>query len=349
LAVLLVLVFHAAHDWLRGGYVGVDVFFVLSGFLITALLVGEWGKTGGISLPAFYRRRVARLLPALVLFLAGTGVLLAFVAKARGSAPYLYGAIGAIAFANNWIIVASGSALGHPLQPTWSLAVEEQFYLLWPLALLLLLKRGVRRAAIFAIVTVVAAACVTASLLWAHFSPNVNLYNSTLPHAVELLIGCALALLWHEDRIPRVLSWTPTALAGLGVLVWLALTSKIDQNAPWDCWLAALSVLPLLAVALERRGSTVSRVLSVRPLRRVGRVSYGIYLYNLPVIMAISHILPPVRGVNLWLSPFVRAAAVYLVAELSWRCVEAPILRRYSGRRVPAPKLPAAALEGEGA
>ena len=346
---LLVLVFHAAHDWLRGGYVGVDVFFVLSGFLITALLVAEWGQTGGISLPAFYRRRVARLLPALVLFLAGTGVLLVFVVKARGSAPYLYGAIGAIAFANNWIIVASGSALGHPLQPTWSLAVEEQFYLLWPLALLLVLKRGVRRAAIFAIVVVAAAAAVTASLLWAHLSPNVNLYDSTLPHAVELLLGCALAILWHEGRIPRLLSWTPTALAGFGVLVWLALTSKIDQNAPWDCWFAALSVLPLLAVGLERRGCAVSRVLSVRPLRRVGRVSYGIYLYNLPVIMAVSHVLPPIRGVNLYLSPFVRVTAVYLVAELSWRFVEAPILRRYSRRRTPALEPATIVLEGEGA
>jgi peptidoglycan/LPS O-acetylase OafA/YrhL len=115
--VLLVLVFHAAHNWLRGGYVGVDVFFVLSGFLITALLIGEWGQTHSISLPAFYRRRVARLLPALVLFLLATGMLLVFVAKARGSAPYLYGVIGAIAFANNWVIVADGSALGIRCSP----------------------------------------------------------------------------------------------------------------------------------------------------------------------------------------------------------------------------------------
>jgi peptidoglycan/LPS O-acetylase OafA/YrhL len=349
LAVLLVLVFHAAHDWLRGGYVGVDVFFVLSGFLITALLIGERARSGTISLPGFYRRRVARLLPALGLFLAGTGLLLVFVAKARGSAPYAYGAVGAIAFANNWIIVASGSALGHPLQPTWSLAVEEQFYLLWPLALLLLLRRGVGRTAILAIVVVLAGAAVTASLLWAHLSPSVNLYDSTLPHAVELLMGCALAVLWHQGRIPRLLSWTPTALAGFGVLAWLALRSRIDQNAPWDCWFAALSVLPLLAIGLERRGSGVSRILSIRPLRRVGRVSYGIYLYNLPVIMAVSHILPPIRGVNLWLSPLVRITAVYIVAELSWRFVEAPILKRFSRRRAPVPALPGVALEGDGA
>ena len=349
LAVLLVLVFHAAHDWLRGGYVGVDVFFVLSGFLITALLVGEWGQTHTISLPAFYRRRVARLLPALTLFLIGTGVLLVFVAKARGGAPYVYGAIGAIAFANNWIIIANGSALGHPLQPTWSLAVEEQFYLLWPLALLLLLKRGVSRAAIFALVMAAAGSAVVASLLWARLSPSVNLYDSTLPHAVELLVGCALAILWHEGRLPRLLRWTPPALAGFGVLLWLAIHSKIDVNAPWDCWWAALSVVPLLVMGLERPDSFVARALSVRPLRRVGRVSYGIYLYNLPVIMAVSYVLPAIRGVNLWLSPLVRVTAVYAVAELSWRFVEQPILRRYSRRRVRAPQIPAAAMEGEGA
>jgi peptidoglycan/LPS O-acetylase OafA/YrhL len=348
LAVLLVLVFHAAHNWLRGGYVGVDVFFVLSGFLITALLIGEWGQTDTISLPAFYRRRVARLLPALTLVLLGIGVLLVFVAKARGSAPYLWGVIGAIAFANNWIIVASGSALGHPLQPTWSLAVEEQFYLLWPLALLFLLKRGVSRAAIFALVAAASVSAVVASLLWARLSPSVNLYDSTLPHAVELLVGCALAIVWHEGRLPQALRWTPTALAGLGVLVWLAIRSKIDQNAPWDCWWAALSVVPLLVVGLERPDSLVSRALSIRPLRRVGRVSYGIYLYSLPVIMAVSHLLPNVRGINLWLSPLVRVTAVFIVAELSWRYVEQPFLRRYSRRRARAPEIPAAALEVEG-
>jgi peptidoglycan/LPS O-acetylase OafA/YrhL len=190
---------------------------------------------------------------------------------------------------------------------------------------------------------------VTASLLWAHLSSSVNLYDSTLPHAVELLIGCALAILWHQGRIPRLLSWTPAALAGFGVLVWLALHSRIDQNAPWDCWFAALSVLPLLAIGLERQRCGVSRILSIRPLRRVGRVSYGIYLFNLPVIMAVTHLLPPIRGINLWLSPLVRVIAVYVVAELSWRFVEAPILKRYSRRRAPAPEFPRAALEGEGA
>jgi peptidoglycan/LPS O-acetylase OafA/YrhL len=200
-----------------------------------------------------------------------------------------------------------------------------------------------------AVILVAIGAALTASLLWAHLSPSVNLYDSTLPHAVELLIGCALAIVWHQGRIPRVLSWTPTALAGFGVLVWLAYRSSIDQNAPWDCWFAALSVLPLLAVGLERPHSHVSRVLSLRPLRRVGRVSYGIYLYNLPVIMAVSHVLPPVRGVNVWLSPLVRVTAVYVIAELSWRYVEQPILTRYSRRRARVPNVPAAALEGDGA
>jgi peptidoglycan/LPS O-acetylase OafA/YrhL len=321
-AVVLVL---ARHVWPEGGagMVGVDLFFVLSGFLITCLLIEEWDENGAISFTAFYARRALRLLPALYAMLAvfvGCSLLFArgdrldHALKSAGLAgTYLTGYAAFDNFPNS-----------RPLGPVWSLAVEEQFYLLWPLILWLALRRGwsLQRGAVLAVV--LAALNVGFRIVsWLHW--GVRIYTLPTTWADGLFIGCAVALGWKAGlfptRIPSMLAWSGwLTLFFLGL--WQTMRISGPTYGPVLTSIAVVSAVLILAAA-RGEGGFPTALLASRPARWVGRRSYAIYLWNASLIAAVPAAWKP----HVVLAALA-AAASFGVAELSWRFVESPALRR---------------------
>ncbi|GAA4129858.1 SGNH hydrolase domain-containing protein [Nocardioides fonticola] len=329
LAVLAVL---ADHAWGRpvGGFVGVDVFFVLSGFLITGLLVAERDRKGRISYLAFYRRRVRRLLPAACLVLAATIVASALVYPAGRARTITADAVWAFFFASNWHFAAVGTdyfatdGVTSPLQHFWSLAVEEQFYLVWPTLIVLTVAafRRERRVALIALTSVITLGSFAYSLHHTSTSPTWA-YFSTFDRAWELGVGALLALLTPQlKQIPMsvrpVLGW-----AGLiGILASLVVVSDGPGfPAPW----AALPVLSTAAVLAAGTGSDQPWLvpLTNRVAGYVGDISYSLYLWHFPVIILLAEKLDPGSIAYDVLAPLI--ALVF--AMLGYHLLEDPIRR----------------------
>lgn len=328
LAVLAVLMAHFEVRLGSGGMVGVDVFFVLSGFLITTLLLQEQDDTGRIHFGGFYRRRAARLLPALTVMLAATAVVVSLTGVERrrtleAAAPVLF-------YFGNWWRVA-GHDLG-PLGHTWSLAVEEQFYLIWPV--LLLLTRRWWQATVGLAVVGVGVALAVRVVACSDGRCVIRTYHSTDTRMDGLLIGVMVAVAFHRDwllRLPPRL----TGAAGWGALAALAVIAISPLH--WDSYwydtggmtaTALLSAVVLVGVLVHEQGS-LTRFLAWRPLVLVGVVSYGVYLYQGPTFVLLRD------GTNL--NAEVRAALVVMITAaatvISWRFVERPILDRARAAR----------------
>jgi len=346
LAVAGVVLYHGGVSALRGGFLGVDVFFVLSGFLITSLLVVELEHRGHLSLGRFYERRARRLLPALVL-LIGLVTVYASVGVPHGSIPSLPGQVlGTMAYVGNWTLISGHATyftLGlppSPLQHTWSLAIEEQFYLLWPAILLGLWRLTTKRTKLAAICCAGAAICagVTAAQYLGNASVN-TLYFATQTHAVTMLLGAALSffLLKHggegdASAFRLVPSRRRALVDALGVAAWLAViaTFLVVSGTGATLYLGGYVGFGLLvSVAI---GATVatpdgwsSRVLSLGPVAYLGRISYGVYLFHFPLFLWIDRTATGLSGAPLLL---VRVAAALAVATLSYYLVELPIRER---------------------
>ena len=343
LAVLLVVAYHfVGHHVLVGGWVGVDVFFVLSGFLITALLLDERRVHGRVDVRRFYARRAARLLPALVLVLGIWSVLLLLFhgqgwlsatpsGDGRGRSLDVassFGDIGiALGYGANWIYATGGGEA--PLAHLWSLAVEEQFYLLWPATLLALLTLSGR------VKYTVAAALVilSATLPWLYWNGGEGqnrIYFGTDTRAVGLLAGALAALLWHRRRSagrPAVLARS-RAIIGLAAV---ALVACYVGNEPAKFVLMpALMALAVSQVVphLAEGGGRLGRLLGPRWLLWAGRRSYALYLWHY-LWATWTHPLPMQVGVPLGIAGAVAST------ELSWRLVEQPILLWARRFRVP--------------
>ena len=337
IAVSTVILFHLVPGLLPGGYLGVDVFFVISGFLITTLLLRERASTGRIVLPAFWARRARRLLPALAL-----------VVVASCSAALLIGGdvlvgigrqvLGAATFSYNWLGITGNASYFDSTTPElfrnlWSLAVEEQFYLVWPLviaALVLLKKRGWR----LAIVAALAIGSITAmvALALAGVDPT-RLYYGTDTHSFGLAIGAALAIL-ALDWSPRPLEWhrvTLRVLPAVGaaaVVGLLALSWLLAEDSFWVFrgGLVLVAVLTALAIAgAVMPGSPLGRALDVLPLRVIGERSYGLYLWHWPAFVLVTAAAP---ALGPWAKGGIALAITVVAASLSYRFVEQPIRRR---------------------
>jgi peptidoglycan/LPS O-acetylase OafA/YrhL len=341
LAVVMVMFFHFAghHDFwgvnvLVGGWAGVDVFFCLSGFLITALLLDERRMHGRLTLPAFWARRACRLLPALVLMLVvwtttlmvfGEHRWLATTPSGDGSGrivdtgPAIWDVVVALFYGANWNILHGG--MEAPLGHLWSLAVEEQFYLLWPLLLLALL-RLTGRLRLLVLGGLIAVSAALPWLYWDGGAGAQRIYFGTDTRAVGLLMGSFAALIWHRRHVAQRLTRLAglRAWVGLAFVLWVAFTGR---NSPQKFLvflaLLALAVAQLVPYLAENRG-LLSRVFGLRSLVWLGKRSYALYLWHY-VWATWTHALPFWTGLALGL------AGTFACTVLSWRLVERPALR----------------------
>jgi peptidoglycan/LPS O-acetylase OafA/YrhL len=333
-AIALVVSFHA-FGWPANGTLGVDLFFVLSGFLITMLLLEERESNGRFSLRAFYVRRARRLLPALLVLLLGF-LVVALAAGGLGSprSPMAVGLGSALTYSSNFAAAADPSSVPAGMLHLWSLAAEEQFYVLWPLALLVLLRFGGRRLVVKGLAIVLVAAMLYRLRLVLGGASIERLYYAPDTHADPLLIGCALACCLQARRLPRAVMSSAGTRATLGacalglVLAAALFVHHLPSSVAYGTQLVPTGVgfLTALLIACAVAGrSLLSSVLSAAPLVRLGRISYSLYLWHLPILVAVA-------GVNRTAS--VRTIAgvglAVAVATASRRFVELPFLRRRS-------------------
>jgi peptidoglycan/LPS O-acetylase OafA/YrhL len=360
LAVIAVLLYHAGLAWVPGGFLGVEVFFVISGYLITALLLAEWRQKGSIDLKAFWLRRARRLLPALYLLLVGT-LAFAVVFLPEEVARLRDDVVAAFGYVTNWLLIFSQEsyfeAAGRPslLQHLWSLAVEEQFYIIWPLLLTAGLVFLPRR---YWMPAVLGGAVTSAVLMAVLYQPDMDpsrIYYGTDTRAAGLLFGAALAFVWAPELIrvgarydPNVrhrplqrarrhvrhrLGWTVprlldlVGLAALGMLIWFCLS--LDEFRPFiyrgGFALVAITTALLILIVVHPRAQVGAGVLGWGPMRWVGQRSYSIYLWHWPVFMVTRPQLDvPIEGVPLLV---LRFAVTIVLADLSYRFVETPIRR----------------------
>jgi peptidoglycan/LPS O-acetylase OafA/YrhL len=314
IAVGLVIAYHSYLGFADGGWLGVDVFFVLSGFLITALLLRERDGRGSVRLNAFYARRMLRLLPALAVLLVVVG---AASAQARAGIPWVVG------YVSNWGRIAGGRY--GPLDHLWSLSVEEQFYLVWPLVLLGLIRLG--RPRLTAGVTFGLAATVTlarCALVATHSIGAGHAYLGSDMRADALLYGCVIGIafqagwlhqaarLWRLLVVPATLGLVAVAFGPYG---------PAAPRAPYAY--AAVDLAAVVVVAFVVTRPDAVGWLRWPPLVRLGVVSYGIYLWHYPVMWGLDNGL----GADPMVVLVGGTVAGVALALVSWRIVEAPALR----------------------
>ncbi|MDQ6725577.1 MAG: acyltransferase [Actinomycetota bacterium] len=340
LAVAAVFAYHAGVGWAQGGFLGVDVFFVLSGYLITALLVREWRRDGRIDLARFFRRRARRLLPALVTLVVAVSVAVPLLA--RDQAYRLRTDVAsALAYVGNWRLIFEHQsyfrAMGRPpvLQHLWSLAVEGQFYVVWPLVMILLLRRWDARRLVWPILALAAGSSGLMALLYHPAVDPSRLYYGTDTRAAALLIGAALACRPPRWRLqpgrPRRIALelvSATALVGLAVCV--VAVNQFDAGLYRGGFLAVAVLAGVLIAAATHPDGWLGTVLGTRPLVWLGQRSYAVYLWFWPVLMLTRpHSDVPLTGLPLLA---LRIGITLALAALSYRFVECPLRSGALGR-----------------
>ena len=347
IAVVAVLAYHMDLAWTGGGFLGVEVFFALSGFLITQLIVDELSRTGRVDAWAFAKARARRLLPALVTCVVATLALFAWLAPAAGLRA---DGLASLLYVQNWHLVVAGLpyseafARPSPLLHLWSLSVEGQLYLLWPLLLVGVLATARRSTAL--LVTVLLA-FASALLMALRYDPDGGslAYYATDARASGFLVGAALAWVWRPPAwsapLPRVARWG-IDVAGIAALVTLVVgfvaVTEFDAGLYTQGGFLRVGLLAaVLILAATRGGGVVAALLSRPPVVAVGRRSYGLYLYHWPVFVLGRELPLPLWKINL-LGLLVTVA----VAEASYRWIETPVRRGGLGALMGRLRLPRA-------
>ncbi len=342
LAVIGVLLYHADLSWLPGGFLGVDVFFVLSGFLITSLILEEFDRSGRVDFRKFYLGRARRLLPALLLVLVVVSLAAALVYRdaARQTASDV---LASIFYVNNWWYITADQSyfefIGRPpfLNHLWSLAVEEQFYLIWPAIAFLAMRKFARKgvftvAAVLAVLSTAWMLQLSVSNGFPDFADPSRAYFGTDSHAMGLLVGAAMATFWRPGRMRRDLSSGAAAIiTGIGLVALLAVIwffAFVGEFTPWlyrGGFLGLALIVATLIAAASHPGVKLGPAMGTQPWRYIGQRSYGLYLWHWPVFMATRPVLDtPLDGVPLVI---LRLALTVAIAELSFRLLEMPIRR----------------------
>jgi len=341
--ILLVIAYHVvivdssgSSGFMQGGFLGVDGFFVLSGFLITVLLLQEWNRSSIIHLREFYARRALRLLPALVVFLLIASIYV-LIAPIGAEAENIRRDILPILFYHlNWIYALNnlqGSIINH----TWSLSVEEQFYFAWPLVLIGILRlMNRRRQVIVLVLTGIIASALLRVVLWSRGATVLRLYLGLDTRADALLVGCLIALLasWGMlARSPRVLTLI-RILAVLSTLVYGCLVVMASFGSEFlalgGLTLTAVAVGFIIIMLISAPIQLFTRSLGIAPLVWIGKISYGLYLWHYPIFIILSPLrlgLPLIVGLGL------QFGVTLAIATFSFYFIERPFLALKSGFR----------------
>lgn len=366
-ALLIIMAYHFGVGWLGGGFFSLDIFYVLSGYLITGLLLSEYQKRGGIKLSAFWLRRARRLLPALLVVLVVVTLFVRFEEPTGLYPDFKMDALSSLFYFSNWwqihtsgnYFVATGPV--SPLTHTWSLSVEEQFYAIWPLVVLAVLRltrtfASAVRALLIVSVVGAAASAVEMAILYSPTVDVTRLYFGTDTHAQSILIGAAMACVLTMVQMRRAeTGMAPVALnrwaGGLlvavgaaGIAGALSLTHFENGTSSFDYRggfaLSGLSaVATILAAVCVPRGP-VSRGLSLRPLVWLGTISYGAYLWHYPVYVYLDAERTGLSGISLLA---LRFAATIAFATASFYLIERPFMEGTFWRSIKA-VVPAAGL-----
>ncbi|HEY3013962.1 MAG TPA: acyltransferase family protein [Nocardioides sp.] len=346
LAVVSVMLYHGTVGWMRGGFLGVDVFFVLSGYLITGLLLREWQRWGSIDLVGFYVRRARRLLPALVLVVMAVAAWAAFVAASDRLGAIRADGLSTLLYVANWRFIAAQQSYfdqfgdPSPFRHMWSLAIEEQYYLFFPLLLIGLLGLAARRRWVLpaGLATLAVASIVAMAMLYDPAGDPSRVYYGTDTRVHELMIGSLLSVVMvrlSQARRDAAAAWAPYAgvPAVVGVVAaFVLLTDQTDWLYRGGFAVVCLVTAGLVAsVELAPRGP-VAWLLSLPPVVWVGAVSYGLYLWHWPVYIACT---PDRTGLDGTALLAFRIAMTAGLATASYYLVEQPI-RSGSLSRLPA-------------
>jgi peptidoglycan/LPS O-acetylase OafA/YrhL len=347
-AILAVIASHTGYGQFGHGFYGVDVFFVLSGFLITTLLLEERAGTGDVSLRLFWLRRAARLLPALLavcaVLLVVTGLnaihSLRPVLNPYPAHTQLLGVAVGIGYVASWVEAIFHTNL-NPIGHTWSLSVEEWFYVIWPLTLLALLRRRPRLVtrwvvalAVVALVYRTASETLISSRWYLYFAPDQR--------ACQLLAGCALGavVFAHGPRLAaraRLVGGIGVAGAACVVVLMARPLHETGAHVPFEHFglpLCAVAATAGIACLVLRPGFWLTRLFELRFLVWVGRRSYGLYLYHLPILLLVSPWSGP-HGRVPWKTGAVSIVLMFAAAAASYRWLERPVIdrmRRYEDR-----------------
>lgn len=341
LAVLLVLIHHVefitplTYAYLPGGFLGVDLFFVLSGFLITSLLIEEFNGHGLISLSRFYMRRALRLLPAV-----GAALLVSLVAglivgfESIGMTPLRTASI--FFYFTNWVRAFETPELWL-LAHFWSLAIEEQFYLVWPVVLFSLLRRGIGHRKVVIIVSLAALGSIAwMTFLWSHRLPVLRVYSGSDTRGHTLLIGCLLALVlqwgfipstWARNNVVQLLGYFSLVLFLLASL-WLQVGDPFLYRGGFA--LVAICAAGLILSVLFSKSGFIHSVMTHQIALWLGKRSYGLYVWHWPIYFLLGKI-----GGSAFILKSVAIVLTLGVAALSYRFIESPFLKmklRYAAR-----------------
>jgi peptidoglycan/LPS O-acetylase OafA/YrhL len=342
-AVIAVLLYHLGIDWIPGGFLGVDLFFVISGYVITGLILDSIEKSGGLDLRAFYLSRIRRLLPALVAMVVLTTLYIGVYAtetvrRFLGDLPYVFS--GTI----NWALVNREQdyfeTIGRPplLQHTWSLAVEAQFYLVWPLVLLFVLRYFGKKNISFVALAIALASGVALFLYSVQIdireSAVSHVYFGTDTHSIGLFLGAALAVSWKPQNLTREISKRAQDFVDLiGVFGFLGLLSAflfINESDP-TLYRIAFPLTALFGcatlISVIHPASRFAPILSTRPALWIGERSYGIYLWHWIVFQLTRPSLDLVG--DDWALYSLRVLIVFALADISYRYIETPVRRGY--------------------
>lgn len=340
LAVIGVLLFHGGFTWAKGGFLGVSTFFTLSGFLITNLLVREWDRSEGINLGRFWARRFRRLLPAALIAIVLVGVVWWRIGSAEQLNSLRVDMLAALGYVANWRFLTGGKSYADlflspsPLQHFWSLAIEEQFYVIFPLFVMIVMKVGGRRL----LTTLLVMATGASVILEVVLRNNVDrVYYGTDTRAAELLLGCLLAVWWsgrqsstvdQKTRRDRGVStlWTD-ALGGLAIVgmfwAWYAVPESSMGLARGGFPLYACGTTAII-FAVTRNG-LIAKMISVKVLCWAGMISYGLYLYHWPIFLWLDAERTGITNQAILFA--LRMAVTIAIALASYYLVENPIRR----------------------